>query len=50
MGDEYQNISYFLYELDYGRKYVDGMIIKKDETIIVLGSLEKLYEYLKMQK
>ena len=42
----YSDISYFIYELDYGRKYESGMITDKDGTDIDFSTAEKLYDYL----
>ena len=40
------NISYFIYELDYGRKYEPGMITDENDREIDLSTAEKLYDYL----
>jgi hypothetical protein len=43
------DISYFLYELDFGKKYKDGMITEKidgKEVNIKLATAEDLYELL----
>ena len=40
-------ISYFVFDLDFGKKWKPGMITEKDGTDIVLKSSEDLYEYLK---
>ena len=45
MGDSYGNISYFIYELDYGKAYKDGCI-SDDNGIIDIGTAEKLYDFL----
>src|SRR5574344_2124152 len=42
----YSDISYFIYELDYGRKYKTGTITDKDGTDIDFSTAEKLYDYL----
>ena len=39
-------ISYWLYELDYGKKYKEGDITEKDGTIIDISTPEKLYDFL----
>ena len=44
--DIYSDISYFIYELDYGRKYKTGTITDKDGTDIDFSTSEKLYDYL----
>ena len=46
MHDEMNDIDYFVYELDYGRKYKPGMVNENDGTEIDLSSSEKLYKYL----
>ena len=46
MHDEMNDIDYFVYELDYGRKYKPGMISENDGTEIDLSTSEKLYKYL----
>lgn len=39
-------ISWWFYDLDYGRKYTEGCIADKDGTPIDLSTIEKLYDYL----
>lgn len=39
-------LSWWLYDLDYGRKYKDGYITEADGTEIDLSTPEKLYDYL----
>lgn len=39
-------ISWYLYDLDYGRKYTKGCISEQDGTPIDLTTPEKLYDYL----
>ena len=39
-------ISYWLYELDYGKKYKEGDITEIDGTIIDISTPEKLYDFL----
>lgn len=46
MDDKSQMITYFIYDLEFGKKYKDGMIIKHDGTIIKLKTVEDLYNYL----
>ena len=46
MKDAIDNIDYFIYELDYGRKYEPGMITDEDGRAIDLSTSEKLYDYL----
>ena len=43
--DEAEDISYFMYELDYGRDYQDGCITE-DGVNIDFSSADKLYDYL----
>ena len=40
-------ISWWLYELDYGREYEDGCFIDEDRSYIDVSTAEKLYDYLK---
>ena len=44
--DAVENIDYFIYELDYGRKYEPGMITDENGHDIDFSSAEKLYDYL----
>lgn len=46
MKDAVENIDYFIYELDYGRKYEPGMITDENGHDIDFSSAEKLYDYL----
>ena len=46
MKDEYDWIDYFMYELDFGKKYYDGCVLDKDKSIIDLSNAENLYEFL----
>ncbi len=39
-------LSWWLYDLDYGRKYEDGCIQDKEGNNIDLSTVEKLYDYL----
>lgn len=41
-----EDIGYFIYELDYGTKYKDGMIAENNGDIIDLSDSGKLYDYL----
>ena len=45
MRDHWEDISYFIYELDYGKKYRPGMV-KGPDGDIDLSTLEALYDYL----
>ena len=42
----YSDIDYFIYELDYGRKYEPGYIKDNDGNEIDFSTAEKLYDYL----
>ena len=46
LNDAYEDIDYFIYEIDYGRKYKPGMITDKNGNDIDWSSAEKLYDYL----
>lgn len=48
MQDSIGNISYFIYELDYGREYQEGCISDKSGNIDI-STPEKLYDYLVME-
>lgn len=43
---DYPDISYFIYELDYGRGYKPGSVTEEDGTEIDFSSAKKLYDYL----
>ena len=46
MQDSCDYIDYFIYELDYGRKYAPGMIKDENDQDIDLSSAGMLYDYL----
>ena len=46
MRDQYEYIDYFIYELDYGRKYEEGMITEADGRNVDIHSSELLYDYI----
>ena len=39
-------ISYWIYELDYGKEYKDGYVQDGEGNIIDISTVEKLYDYL----
>lgn len=39
-------ISYFIYELEYGKKYTEGCVLDENMNEIDLSTAEKLYDYL----
>ena len=39
-------ISYWIYELDYGKKYKKGCVLDENMNEIDLSTAEKLYDYL----
>lgn len=45
MHDDAEDISYFIYELEYGKAYTPGCVMDGDREIDI-GTAEKLYEYL----
>ena len=49
-GDRGEDISYFINELDYGRKYKAGCVTEVDGNIIDLSTAGKLYAYLVEQE
>ena len=46
MNDQDDWIGYFIYELDYGRKYEAGMIQDENGMDIDISSSEKVYDYI----
>ena len=46
MKDEDDWIGYFMFELDFGEKYRNGMVKEADGSIIDLSNAERLYEFL----
>lgn len=44
--DEGNWIDYWIYELEFGEKYIDGCITDKNDDIIRMETVEELYEYL----
>lgn len=48
MQDSVGNISYFIYELDYGRDYREGCISDNNDNIDI-STPEKLYDYLMIE-
>ena len=40
------NIEYFVYELDFGKKYYDGMITDSEGNYIKMATVEDLYNVL----
>lgn len=39
-------ISYWIYELNYGKEYTDGCVLDENMNEIDLSTVEKLYDYL----
>lgn len=48
--DEYEYIDYFVYELDYGRKYEAGMITDENGQDIDIHTPELLYDFISNEK
>ena len=46
MHDKYDYIEYFIYELDYGRKYEAGMITDESGQDIDIHTSELLYDFI----
>lgn len=44
--DKDEWISYFMWELDFGKKYKDGIILDSEGKNIRLDTAEKLYDFL----
>ena len=45
-GDEYFNISYFIYDLNYGKEYKPDSITDTDGNTIDFSTAEGVYDYL----
>lgn len=45
MQDSVGNLSYFIYELNYGREYQEGCVSDNHGNVDI-STLEKLYDYL----
>ena len=46
MNDEGEDIQYWMYELEFGKEYKDGMVLDKDNNIIKMGTIDDLYDLL----
>lgn len=46
MNDTFSNIEFFIYDLNFGEKYTDGVIKDGCGKIIDISTAEKLYDYL----
>ena len=46
MNDKYEWISYYIYELDYGKSFKMGYVTEEDGTEIDISTPEKLYDFL----
>ena len=44
VNDKYDYIGYYLWELDFGKEYKDGVITEDDGSIIKLSNPEELYD------
>ena len=44
--DQSHWIDYFVHELDFGKKYTEGMVTESDGSPIPLGTIEELYDLL----
>lgn len=44
VNDKYGNISYYMWEIDFGKGYEDGMITAEDGSIIRLSNPSELYD------
>ena len=47
--DKDEWIDYFCFELDFGKKWKEGVITEKDGTDIILKTAEDLYNLLEKQ-
>lgn len=50
MQDEGEDISYFCWEIDFGREYKPGIIKDKDGNDIDFSDAEHLYDYLERNR
>lgn len=50
LDDKNEWISYWVYELDCGRRYVDGSVTDKDGGIIKLKTIEDLWNLIMSEK
>ena len=50
MEDNYENIEYYIWELDFGNKYYDGCITTEDGQIIRMSTPEELYDMIMADK
>jgi sorbitol-specific phosphotransferase system component IIA len=46
MNDNFEMLGYFIYELDYGRKYEPGVVVDEDGNPIDISTPVKLYDVL----
>ena len=44
VNDKYDNISYYMWELDFGKEYKEGSITEEDGTPIPLSNASELYD------
>ncbi len=44
LNDKYDNISYYMWELDFGKEYEPGCITEEDGTPIPLANASDLYD------
>lgn len=44
VNDKYDYVGYYLWELDFGKEYKDGVITEDDGSIIKLSNPEELYD------
>ena len=42
--DKYDNIAYYMWEIDFGKEYVDGMITDEQGNNMPLSNAEELYD------
>lgn len=46
VNDEYDNIGYYIWELDFGKKYEDGMITSADGEILKMSNAGELFDFI----
>ena len=46
VNDKYDNISYYMWEIDFGKEYEDGCVTEEDGTPIPLSNASELYDFI----
>lgn len=48
VNDQYDYISYYMWEIDFGQEYYDGCITEQDGAIVHLRNAEDLYDLIQL--